>query len=251
MISIRGLTKEFKKYKVGNNSIKSLVVRFREFEKNLEKIETLRAVQNLNLEIAKSEVFCITGPNGAGKSTLAKLIAGTIQPTAGSVQVNGKIVPFLELGVAFNLELTGIDNLYLNGVLLGLSLAYLKKHKHEIFGYAELQDFMDTPLKFYSSGMQLRLAFSIALHAKGDVYIFDEILAVGDSSFEKKCFEAFQELLNNKKTVIIISHDLEFIKKHATRLLVLTNTSHHIVSDMAKISGIQDIEALVSFCRAG
>lgn len=249
MISIQNLTKEFKKYTVHCDSIKSLFLRWKEFKKNTANIEMLRAVNQLNLDIPESEVLCITGPNGAGKSTLAKLIAGTIQPTHGRIHVKGKIVPFLELGVAFNNELTGEDNLYLNGVLLGLRLNYLRKNKNKIFEYAELQEFSNTPLKYYSSGMQLRLAFSIAMHAKGDVYLFDEILAVGDSKFQKKCFESFENLLKNKKTIIIISHDLEFIKNRATKVLVLTKEFHHVIEDVKKIAPMEDIDALVRFCN--
>jgi ABC-2 type transport system ATP-binding protein len=251
MISIQGLTKEFKKYTVHCDSIKSLFLRWKEYKKNTSNIEVLRAIDQLNLEIQESEVLCITGPNGAGKSTLAKLIAGTIQPTHGKIHVKGRIVPFLELGVAFNNELTGEDNLYLNGVLLGLRLGYLRKNKDKIFEFAGLSEFWNTPLKYYSSGMQLRLAFSIAMHAKGDVYLFDEILAVGDTAFQKKCFESFENLLNNKKTIIIISHDLEFIKKQATRVLVLTKTSHHIINDVKDIAHVEDIDSLVGFCLQG
>lgn len=248
MIHIKNLTKKYKKYGVQYNNLKGFILHWRQHKKTLEKLGEFCAIHDLSLDIQESEVFCITGPNGAGKSTLAKLIAGTIQPTQGCIDVKGKIVPFLELGVAFNHDLTGRDNLYLNGVLLGLHLSYLRKNRDAIFDYAEIREFMDTPLKYYSSGMQLRLAFSIAMHAKGDIYIFDEILAVGDSGFQKKCFDSFHNLLKAKKTIIIISHDLEFIKKHATRLLVLTQPAHYLIDDMNDIESIHDIDSLVGFC---
>ncbi|OAI48193.1 hypothetical protein AYO45_01235 [Gammaproteobacteria bacterium SCGC AG-212-F23] len=246
MIIIKNLTKTFKRYTVQNQSLKSLILHWRRHKKSMDQIDTLTAIHNLNLVIPEGEVFCITGPNGAGKSTLAKLIAGTIQPTSGSIERQGKIVPFLELGVAFNHELSGIDNVYLNGVLLGIDLAYLRKHKDEIFAFAELDTFAETPLKYYSSGMQLRLAFAIAMHAKGEIYIFDEILAVGDSGFQKKCLDCFHQLVSQKKTVIIISHDLEFIKKHADRLLVITPQKHFVLTHLPQAA--YDINALISHC---
>ena len=222
MIKIQNLTKSYKRYIVHYGSLKNFLLHFKKFRKQVAAIDVLHAVKNLNLDIQSSEVLCITGPNGAGKSTLAKLIAGTIEPTSGSIDVEGRIVPFLELGVAFIWELTGEDNLYLNGTLLGLSLNYLKKKKKEIFEFAEISDFMNTPLKYYSSGMQLRLAFSIAMHAAGDIYIFDEILAVGDSNFQKKCF--------------------------ATKVLVLAPEKHHLIEDVSVLPVLPDLNSLLAFC---
>ncbi len=137
MIRIQNLTKSYKRYIVHYGSLKNFLLNFKKFRKQVATIDVLHAVKNLNLDIQSSEVLCITGPNGAGKSTLAKLIAGTIEPTSGNIDVEGRIVPFLELGVAFIWELTGEDNLYLNGTLLGLSLNYLKKKKKEIFEFAK------------------------------------------------------------------------------------------------------------------
>ncbi|EKD75750.1 MAG: ABC-typepolysaccharide/polyolphosphate transport system, ATPase component [uncultured bacterium] len=248
MIRIQNLTKSYKRYIVHYGSLKNFLLNFKKFRKQVATIDVLHAVKNLNLDIQSSEVLCITGPNGAGKSTLAKLIAGTIEPTSGNIDVEGRIVPFLELGVAFIWELTGEDNLYLNGTLLGLSLNYLKKKKKEIFEFAEIFDFMNTPLKYYSSGMQLRLAFSIAMHAAGDIYIFDEILAVGDSNFQKKCFDAFHNLIKTKKTIIIVTHDIEFIKKHATKVLVLAPEKHHLIEDVSVLPPLEDLNSLLAFC---
>ncbi len=237
MIHIKHVTKLYKKYHHQHKTLKSFFLKSKNFS-----AETFSVINDLNIDIAASEVFCIAGPNGAGKSTLAKLIARTTYPTSGEILFKGKVVPFLELGVAFNQELTGLDNLYLNGVLLGLSLSYLSQHKDKIFQFAGLENFMATPLKHYSSGMQLRLAFSIARHVDGDIYIFDEILAVGDADFKKKCFIFFDELLAKQKTIIIISHDLEFIKKHANQLLILLPSGDYkLVSDKAEIQALRDI----------
>lgn len=242
MIRIEHVTKVFKRYNDQHRTIKSACLSFFRKKKSIVPLEAFSVVKDLNINIHESEVFCISGPNGAGKSTLAKLIAGTTAPTSGKVIFSGRVIPFLELGVAFNYELTGLDNLYLNGVLLGLSIKYLSQHKDEIFKFGEIESFMHTPLKYYSTGMQLRLAFSIARHAKGDIYIFDEILAVGDRDFQKKCKQFFKELLKKRKTIVIISHDLSFIKKHANRLLILRpGGEYELIDDKKKIQGIKYI----------
>ncbi|MFA6408869.1 MAG: ABC transporter ATP-binding protein [Gammaproteobacteria bacterium] len=248
MIKLEHVTKSYKRYVVHYNTFKSFLLNFCRYKKETEKIDVLNAVYDMSLNIKQSEILCVTGPNGAGKSTLAKLVAGTIVPSEGRVIVSGLVVPFLELGVAFSNELTALDNLYLNGTLLGLSLRFLRKHKCEIFDFAEISDFMHTPLKYYSSGMQLRLAFSIAMHAKGDIYIFDEILAVGDASFQKKCFRSFDNLLAQKKTIVIVSHDLDFIKKHATQVLVMSSGKHHIIEDVSILKNISNMENLLNYC---
>ena len=228
MIELTNVSKRFKKYTVPFNSLKSFLLNYKKYKEENKKIEELTAVENLSMKIEAGEILCIVGKNGAGKSTLAKMIAGTIAPTKGQIKVSGRIVPFLELGVAFNSELSGYDNAILNGVLLGMKKKYIKEKINEIFAFAEVQDFIDTPLKFYSSGMLMRLA-------NGDVYIFDEILAVGDANFQKKCFSSFKNLIENKKTIILITHDLETVSKYATRVLLLNGKNHKIVDDITKI----------------
>ena len=231
------------------NTFKSFLLNFKKHKDLQNKIELISPVQVLTMTLRDGEVLGVIGQNGAGKSTLAKLIAGTMEPTSGSVKTYGRIVPFLELGVAFSNELTSTDNIYLNGVMLGLSLSYLKKNKASIFEFAGLEDFQDMPLKFYSSGMQLRLAFSIAVHAVGDIYIFDEILAVGDESFQKKCFATFDDLLKAKKTIVLISHDFSLIKKHATQVLALTSKGHYHVEDMSLIEHHDSVNEVIDFLK--
>jgi len=228
MIYLKNVTKNYKNYSGANNTLKSLFLSLGRPKKNSDVCKVISPIFNLNLHVKSAEVLGIVGRNGAGKSTLAKLIAGTIQPTSGSITVHGRVVPFLELGVAFNPELTGLDNMYLNGVMLGLRLDYLRAHKQSIFEYADVVQFMDTPLKYYSTGMQLRLAFSIAMHSKGDIYIFDEILSVGDADFQKKCFDSFEMLLAQKKTIIMIGHDVALIEKYAHRVLCLSDSEPEI-----------------------
>lgn len=247
MIELQNVSKSFRKHLIQFNTFKSFILNFKKRTAYQEKIEMISPVNNLSMTIDNGEVLGVVGRNGAGKSTLAKLIAGTMEPSSGRVITHGKIVPFLELGVAFSNELTSTDNLYLNGVMLGLSLSYLKQHKQAIFKFAGLEDFQEMPLKFYSSGMQLRLAFSIAMHAVGDIYIFDEILAVGDESFQKKCFDSFEGLLKAKKTIILISHDFGLIKKHATQLLALTPTGHHHIQEMSSIAHLNSVNDLMDY----
>lgn len=238
MIYIDNVSKSFRRYTIPINSLKSFILHYHEYKSENNKIQRLNVIQDMTLHIKKSEILCIVGNNGAGKSTLAKLIAGTSNPTKGEISVNGRIVPFLELGVAFSNELTGRDNVYMNGVLLGLRLKYIRDHVEDIFRYAEIEDFIDTPLKYYSSGMQMRLAFSVGMHADGDIYIFDEILAVGDSRFQRKCFDSFQSLLNKGKTIILITHDLSTVKKYATKVLLLSSGKYRVIDDRNMIRNL-------------
>lgn len=245
MIYIDNVSKSFRRYTIPINSLKSFILHYHKYKSENNKIQRLNVIQDLTLHIKQSEILCIVGNNGAGKSTLAKLITGTSKPTKGKISVNGRIVPFLELGVAFSNELTGRDNVYMNGVLLGLSLKYIRNHMEDIFRYAEIEEFIDTPLKYYSSGMQMRLAFSVGMHADGDIYIFDEILAVGDANFQKKCSDSFQNLLNKGKTIILITHDLNTVKKYATKILLLSSGKYKIIDDWKMIQALSEEELML------
>lgn len=244
MITISNLTKKYKKYIVPINTLKSFIINYKEYKRENRRIDDLYVIQDLSLKIQDGEIFCLVGKNGSGKSTLAKLIAGTVEATSGNIIVKGSIVPFLELGVAFSSELSGRDNVMLNGVMLGLSRKYLKSKMEDIFEFAEVTEFIDTPIKYYSSGMQMRLAFSIGMHANGDIYIFDEILAVGDANFQKKCFESFQNLMRQNKTIILITHDLETVKKYADRVLLLKDNTQKILDTKEEIYALSGDDLL-------
>lgn len=179
-----------------------------------------KVLDGINLEVKKGEFVGIVGRNGSGKSTLLKIIAGIYYPSAGDVWINGRLVPFIELGVGFNFELTGRENVYLNGAMLGFSNAEIDAMYDDIVEFAELKDFMDQKLKNYSSGMQVRLAFSIAIRAKGDILILDEVLAVGDADFQKKCNDYF-ESLHGKQTVILVTHSMENVLKFCDRAVMI------------------------------
>ena len=163
----------------------------------------------------------IVGRNGSGKSTLLKLLAGIYAPDMGEIVVNGKLTPFIELGVGFNPELTGRENVYLNGALLGFSTKETDTMYDGIVEFAEIEQFMDQKLKNYSSGMQVRLAFSIAICAKSDVLLIDEVLAVGDEAFQRKCIDVFERYKAEKQTVVLVTHDMETVKKFCSRAMLI------------------------------
>ena len=197
--------------------------------------EKFTVLKDIDLDVYPGDFLGIMGRNGSGKSTLLKILAGIYSPTSGSVKVKGKMVPFLELGVGFNSELSGRENVFLNGIILGLSRSFLNEKYNEIVKFAELEKFMDMPLKNYSSGMQVRLAFSIAIMADADVYILDEVLAVGDIEFQKKCFNIFREYKKKKKTIILVTHSSASVKDFCNRAAFLKDGVLHFYDSVAEV----------------
>lgn len=218
-VSVQGVYKNFILPHERVNSIKSL---FTTMAKKRNKTnETQHALKNISFEIKKGEFFGIVGRNGSGKSTLLKILADIYQPTQGKIATVGKLVPFIELGVGFNPELTGRENVYLNGAMLGFSQKEVESMYNDIVAFAELERFMDQKLKNYSSGMQVRLAFSMATRAEADILLVDEVLAVGDADFQRKCFEYFRDLKRNNKTVIFVSHDMSSVREYCDRVALI------------------------------
>lgn len=217
-VIVKDLYKSFKLPHEQHSGIKQRIINI---FKGVKGYETQHVLNDISFEIKKGEFFGVVGRNGSGKSTLLKLLAGTYVSDKGLVQVNGSLTPFIELGVGFNPELTGRENVFLNGALLGFSAKEMEAMYDDIVGFAELPDFMDQKLKNYSSGMQVRLAFSIAIRAKSDILLLDEVLAVGDAAFQKKCFDYFRELKKNKKTVVFISHDMNAVREYCDRVIML------------------------------
>lgn len=183
--------------------------------------ETQHALQGITLQVKKGEFFGIVGRNGSGKSTLLKILADIYRPTTGEVDVRGKLVPFIELGVGFNPELTGRENVMLNCALLGFSPKEVQGMYRKIVAFAELERFMDQKLKNYSSGMQVRLAFSVAIMAEADILLVDEVLAVGDADFQRKCFEYFKSLKKRKTTVVFVTHDMSAVREYCDRAVLV------------------------------
>lgn len=192
-------------------------------------------LKGLDFEIKKGEFIGIVGRNGSGNSTLLKTLAGIYYPEKGKVMVDGSLIPFIELGVGFNPELTGRENVYLNGALLGFSNYEMDKMYDDIWEFAELKDFQDQKLKNYSSGMQVRLAFSIAIRAKGDILLLDEVLAVGDAAFQKKCTDYF-ESLRGEQTVILVTHSMENVRKFCDRAILIDDGKIKLDGDPKKVA---------------
>jgi len=180
-----------------------------------------KVLKGLTFQVNKGEFVGIVGRNGSGKSTLLKILSGIYYPGKGEVTVNGTLIPFIELGVGFNPELTGRENVYLNGALLGFSNKEMDAMYDDIWEFAELKEFQDQKLKNYSSGMQVRLAFSIAIRAKGDILVLDEVLAVGDAAFQQKCNDYFASLKEHGQTIILVTHSMENVEKFCTRAIMI------------------------------
>jgi len=220
VITVQGISKYFSPSK-GQGTMKQAVTSLFKSGKDTIMRDGYWALKDVSFEVKKGEFFGIVGRNGSGKSTLLKMIAGIYEPTDGKIQVDGKIVPFIELGVGFNNELSGKDNVYLNGALLGFTRKEITEMYDDIVAFAELQDHMDVKLKNFSSGMQVRLAFSIAIRAKSDILLLDEVLAVGDSAFQRKCYEYFMSLKKNKKTVILVTHDMGAVRQYCDTAVMI------------------------------
>jgi ABC-2 type transport system ATP-binding protein len=218
-IKVENVSKTFRLPHEKTSSVKSLFINF---YRRRRSYEIQKALDDVSLYIKKGEFFGIVGRNGSGKSTLLKLLAGIYTPTQGQVHVHGSLTPFIELGVGFNPDLTGRENVYLNGALLGFNRKEMQAMYKDIVDFAELKKFMDQKLKNYSSGMQVRLAFSIAIRAQSDILLIDEVLAVGDSAFQRKCYDYFNEVKNQNKTVILVSHDMDAVNRFCTRAALIT-----------------------------
>lgn len=218
VISVKNLSKSFKLPHQKNSSLKGAFVNLNKGKRSFEKQQVLK---NISFDVKDGEFLGIVGRNGSGKSTLLKLLAEIYVPDSGSVNVNGSLAPFIELGVGFNPELTGRENVYLNGSLLGFNRKQMDEMYDGIVEFAELERFMDQKLKNYSSGMQVRLAFSVAIKAHTEILLIDEVLAVGDANFQKKCFDVFYNFKKEGRTVIFISHSMDSVRKFCDRAILI------------------------------
>ena len=216
MIELKNVSMTFN---LSTDRIMSLKEFFTSLVKKKIAFQTFNALQDINIQIQQGEVVGIIGSNGAGKSTLLKIISGIMTPSKGEVIVEGTVSPLLELGAGFDLNLTGRENIFLNGAILGYSKEYLTAHLEPIIEFSELEEFIDTPLRNYSSGMIIRLAFSIATAVNPEILILDEIMAVGDSRFQQKSQMRMNELINGNATVLLVSHDIELIAKTCQRVI--------------------------------
>ena len=217
-INVKDVTKHFKVYYDKPNTLKEKLV----FWKN-NKADLRTVLKDINLEINKGETVALIGVNGSGKSTLLKLMTKIIYPNKGEIITNGKLTSLLELGAGFHDDFTGRENIYFNASIFGLTRKEIDKRINQIIKFSELEKFIDNPVRTYSSGMYMRLAFSIAINVEADILLIDEILAVGDQHFQEKCFAKLEELKKSNKTIVIVSHSLDSIKKLCDRAVWINN----------------------------
>lgn len=222
VIELKDVWKKYSLKERFHKSIREDLVNFlKRKNKDLKKDE-FWALKGINLRIKKGECIGLYGPNGAGKSTILKLIASVTYPTKGSVNVIGRVAPLIEIGAGFHMDLTGRENIFINGAILGMSIKEIKRKMNNIIDFSELREFIDMPVKKYSSGMYLRLGFSIAVHSDADILLIDEILAVGDENFKNKCIKKLKEIKkDNNRTMIIVSHNKTLMEQLVDRIIYI------------------------------
>jgi ABC-type polysaccharide/polyol phosphate transport system ATPase subunit len=221
-IEIHGVWKRFVLRHNREDTLKGRILTL--FDSHLrERQESFWALQDVSLEVKSGEALGVVGPNGSGKSTLLRLVAKTLHPTRGQIAVQGRVSPMLEIGVGFNQELTGQENIYLNGSILGLARREIDRLLPSIVEFAELEEFIDVPVKNYSSGMHARLGFSIAAHMDPDILLIDEALSVGDEAFQRKCHQRMTEFRARQKTIMIVSHNLNAVAALCDRVCLLVH----------------------------
>ena len=243
MIEVENVTMKFRMSDEPLNSLKEV---FTTAVKGKLRFNEFLALDHVSFALEKGKTLGLIGKNGAGKSTTLKLISGILKPTEGTIRTYGNIVPMLELGAGFDLELTGKENIYLNGAILGYSKEYLESKYDEIVDFAEIREFIDMPIRNYSSGMMARLAFSIASVVQPEILIVDEILAVGDVAFQEKSFNRMKELMSGGATVLFVSHDLEKIEEMCDKVIwldhgkvVMFGDTDEVCSAYRKATGIK------------
>lgn len=217
-ISVKNVSKKFRLYKERNQSLKSAVMRGR-----VSVYEDFWALRNISLQIEPGETFGLVGDNGSGKSTLLKTMAKILWPDEGGIEIHGKVAALLEVGSGFHPELTGRENIFLNGAILGMTKKEITEKFETIVDFSGVGEFIDQPVKNYSSGMYVRLGFSVAIHVDPDVLLVDEVLAVGDENFQLKCFEKFNELKARGKTIVLVSHALGSMVEMCDRIAWIQN----------------------------
>ena len=218
VISVENLTQRFRVFQERPDSVRALFSKFFRYETQVHDFD---AVKNVSFHVGEGEMVGIVGRNGSGKSTLLKVVAGVYKPTVGRVAVRGTVAPMIELGAGFHGELTGRENILMNGLLLGYSKREMKDREQRIIDFAEIGEFIDAPVKQYSSGMFMRLAFAVAIEVDPDILLIDEILAVGDMGFQEKCFERLQRFRDAKKTILFVTHNIGDIEQYCDRALLI------------------------------
>lgn len=233
VIEVKNATVRFNKSAESISGLKEYIIKMLKRELMFQEF---LALKNINFTVKRGESWGLIGKNGSGKSTLLKLISGIIRPYQGNVTVNGSISPLIELGAGFDPELTARENIFLNGALLGYSKRFIESHFQEIVDFAELNDFIDVPIKNFSSGMSARLGFAIATVQKPDILIVDEVLAVGDFAFQQKCKERMEHLLSNGTTLLFVSHSIEQVKELCSKAIWIDNGEVRAIGETHSVS---------------
>lgn len=233
VIEVKNATVRFNKSSESISGLKEYIIKMLKRELMFQEF---LALKNITFTVKRGESWGLIGKNGSGKSTLLKLISGIIRPYQGNVTVNGSISPLIELGAGFDPELTARENIFLNGALLGYSKTFIESHFQEIVDFAELNDFIDVPIKNFSSGMSARLGFAIATVQKPDILIVDEVLAVGDLAFQQKCKERMESLLSNGTTLLFVSHSIEQVKELCSKAIWIDNGEVRAIGDTYSVS---------------
>ena len=241
VIRLENVTQRFRVIHERPDTVRELFSRFFRHNSTFHDFE---AVKNVSLEIPRGQTLGIIGRNGSGKSTLLKIIAGVYKPSAGTVAVNGTLAPLIELGAGFHHELTGRENILLNGLLMGYSKKEMMERQQSIIDFADIGEFIDAPVKQYSSGMYMRLAFSVATEVDPQILLVDEILAVGDVGFQEKCFEKLRRFRNSGKTIILVTHNMDNVRMHCERAVLIDHGS--ILVDGAPEEAISEFTNLMN-----
>lgn len=238
------------RYRLIHERADSLREAFTKIFRRRSQIMQLEATSHVSLDVSDGETLGIIGRNGCGKSTLLKIIAGVLSPTSGVVEVTGSVAPLIELGAGFHPDLTGRENIVLNGLLLGLTRKQIRAYEQSIVDYSELGDFINSPVKQYSSGMYMRLAFSIAIQVDPDILLVDEILSVGDAEFRAKCDESIASFQRRNKTIVLVSHELESVARICSRVVLMEKGRiiadgpvEKIIREYEAHTGIHGVEA--------
>ncbi len=241
-IKVTHVSKDFKLYYDKANTLKEKILFFS--KKNRSKNNILHVLKDINIEIKKGESVALIGTNGSGKSTLLKLMNRIIYPTKGRITKDGKLTSLLELGAGFHDDFTGRENIYFNASIFGLTKEEIDKKLDQIIEFSELEEFIDNPVRTYSSGMYMRLAFSVAINVEADILLIDEILAVGDQHFQDKCFNKLIELKETGKTIVIVTHSMEQVKKFCDRAIWLYEGEVHRDGKVSEV-----LEEYLKVCR--
>ena len=241
-IKVTHVSKDFKLYYDKANTLKEKILFFS--KKNRSKNNILHVLKDINIEIKKGESVALIGTNGSGKSTLLKLMNRIIYPTKGRITKDGKLTSLLELGAGFHDDFTGRENIYFNASIFGLTKEEIDKKLDQIIEFSELEEFIDNPVRTYSSGMYMRLAFSVAINVEADILLIDEILAVGDQHFQDKCFNKLIELKESGKTIVIVTHSMEQVKRFCDRAIWLYEGEVHRDGKVSEV-----LEEYLKVCR--